>query len=758
MYRKKLQSSSIRIPPATRFLRPAKGRILVPAIALLMLALGISGYFIFKTPRTPDEALKREFEAIADQLYGGKPGTLYSRTAIDQYQESLDRAGHNFDTQATISANLAIEFLRIGEFDKAVTTIDQAMEKAESASPPVISALRRTRATIYLRKAEISNCVERHNRSCCIFPLTNGGVHTVAEPIKQSFTDYLQCLKENPAALDVRWLVNVTAMAAGEYPDSVPVEFRIPPNVFESEADIGRFHDVAPELGLADLNLAGGSIFEDFDNDGWLDIVSSSCDPAGPLVFKRNNADGTWSDLSESSGLSLQKGGLNCIGGDYDNDGDVDVLVLRGAWMLMEGRIRNSLLRNNGDNTFTDVTHEANLAEPAMPTQAAAWFDFDGDDWLDLFIGNESLRELEPEKGGEFPCQLFRNNGNGTFTDMATSAGVTNDRYTKGVTAGDYDNDGDMDLYCSNVGKNRLYRNNGDGTFTDVAEAAGVTQPEGRSFVPWFFDYDNDGWLDLFVGNYESKLPDFAAHALGADGEIHRPALYHNNGDGTFSDYAITMGLNRPFLPMGANFGDFDNDGWLDIYLGTGDPNYETLTPNVALRNKEGWRFQDITMSAGLGHLQKGHGVAFGDWDHDGDQDIFHQLGGFFEGDRFQNVLFENPGHSHAFLVLKLIGVTTNKSAYGARIRVDVTTPEGNRSIHRAVGSVSSFGGSPQRQEIGLGNATAIEKVEITWPAGGIKHELMDLSLNATYRIIEGSALAERLPNEPIKRPDSQTR
>src|SRR6185295_5422391 len=238
------------------------------------------------------------------------------------------------------------------------------------------------------------------------------------------------------------------------------------------------------------------------------------------------------------------------------------------------------------------------------------------------------------------PAQLYRNAGDGTFQDVARRAGVTNDRYAKGVAAGDFDNDGDLDLYVSNIGKNRLYRNDGNATFTDVAEAAGVTEPSGRSFAAWFFDYDNDGWLDLFVGAFDARVEDVAADYLGLPGQAHSPKLYHNERNGKFTDVAARMGLDHAWLPMGANFGDLDNDGWLDIYLATGDPDFQTLMPNVALRNDGGRRFQDVTTSAGLGHLQKGHGVAFADLDNDGDQDIYHQLGGFYPGDRFANALF----------------------------------------------------------------------------------------------------------------------
>ncbi len=445
---------------------------------------------------------------------------------------------------------------------------------------------------------------------------------------------------------------------------------------------------------------------------------------------------------STPSRIDDQLGGLNCVGGDYNNDGFVDVLILRGAWLFDDGRIRNSLLRNNGDNTFTDVTRQAGLAEPAAPTQTAVWGDFDNDGDLDLFVGNESRadRTLFTEAdsvAGNYPSQLFRNNGDGTFTDIAAAAGVTNDRYCKGAAAGDFDNDGDLDLYVSNVGRNRLYANDGAGRFTDVAESLGVTAPDDRSFAAWFFDYDNDGWLDLFVTAYDAHMSDIAAGYMNLEHEATSPCLYHNNGEGTYTNVASQMGLDRPYLPMGANFGDLDNDGFLDIYLATGEPDFQALMPNVMLRNDRGVRFQDVTTSGGLGHLQKGHGVAFADFDHDGDQDIYHQLGGFYPGDQFHNALFVNPGHGNHWLTIQLVGVESNRSGFGARVTVAIQTPNGAREIHRAVGCVSSFGGSPRRLTIGLGDAERIEQVEVHWPASGQHQRFTDVPMDVMIRVVE---------------------
>ncbi len=675
-----------------------------------------------------------EFEAVARQLTQSEQPYFGRRTA-ERLRQQLSDVALTATRRAVLLTELAQEQLEIGDVEGAIESIQTAfaiIDDIPGVEPT--DDMWWQRAVVYLRKAEVENCIVRHNSECCVFPLQGGGVHSDTAPAEAAWASLTRFLELHPHDLGGRWLLNIVAMALGRYPAAVPPALQIPPESFASSRDVGVFVDIAPRLGIAAFNLCGGVVADDLTGDGLIDIATSSYDPEEPVHLFANSGDGRFIDLSSTSRVDDQLGGLNIVGADYDSDGDVDLLVLRGAWLLDDGRIRNSLLRNDG-GVFTDVTREAGIARPAYPTQAAVWADFDHDGHLDVFIGNESRAQWDVT--GNFPAQLFMNNGDGTFVDRAQDAGVTNDRYCKGVTAGDYDNDGDMDLYVSNSGPNRLYRNNGDGTFADVAPALGVVEPAGRSFATWFFDYDNDGWLDLFVGAFDAGIGDIAADYLGLQPEATRPRLYHNRGDGTFTDVAEAAGLGHMYLPMGANFGDIDNDGFLDIYLTTGDPEYETLTPNIMLHNTGKGGFEDVTQSSGLGHLQKGHGVAFADFDHDGDQDIYNQLGGFYPGDKYHNTLYLNPGHGHHFVTLELVGTTSNRMAYGARIRVDVDTPAGPREIHRAVGVVSSFGGSPARQEIGLGNATAITHIEVTWPTSGRHQTFTDVSVDSWVRITE---------------------
>jgi hypothetical protein len=236
------------------------------------------------------------------------------------------------------------------------------------------------------------------------------------------------------------------------------------------------------------------------------------------------------------------------------------------------------------------------------------------------------------------------------------------------------------------------------------------------------------------------NLGEVAADYLGLPNQGTTPKLYHNNHDGTFTDVTKSAGLNHVLLTMGCNFGDLDNDGWLDFYLGTGEPSLGAIMPNRMYRNADGKLFQDVTTAGGFGHLQKGHAVGFADLDNDGDQDVFMVLGGAYPGDRARSALFLNPGNQNHWLKLKLEGTRSNRAAIGARIKVNVTTAAGARSIYKTVNSGGSFGSSPLRQEIGLGDARAIASVEVFWPASGIHQNLTGFALDHAYRVRENSS------------------
>ncbi|MSR60998.1 MAG: CRTAC1 family protein [Planctomycetes bacterium] len=702
------------------------------------------------TSPAAQETPAQEFLRIGRALYDGDcapVGAEPARSIARRLKEGPLEPGKKFGEMA----DLGHEWLELGKVDEAIALLEEALTLARSEDKPKVeNRIQRELGLAYLRLAENQNCVERHSASCCILPLGDGALHTLREPALKAREHYLWILNRAPEDLGARWVLNLLSMLLGEFPEGVPEAQRIPMRAYATAVDKPLFRDVATRAGVDALGLAGGTAAEDYDGDGWIDVLCSNSDPLGPLTYYHNNGDGSFADRSAESTVKEQLGGLNLIAGDYDNDGDPDVLVLRGAWLLDHGRIRKSLLQNERGATFVDVTRASGLAEPASPTQAGVFADFDSDGWLDLYVGCES--RVETNNGqGDYPSQLYLAKGDGTFRDVAAVAGVRNDRYAKGAAAGDYDDDGDLDLFVSNIGKNRLYRNDGHARFSDLAATAGVEEPSGRSFATWFFDYDNDGRLDLWVGAYACSIADLAAEALWLPQQGALPCLYHNQGDGTFQNVAEKLGLARPMLPMGANFCDLDNDGWLDFYLGTGDPLLQSLMPNVMFKNLGGKRFEDITAPSGLGHLQKGHGVAFADFDHDGDQDLFHHLGGFVPVDRFQNALFENTGTGGHWLSLELAGTRSNRQAIGARIHLTLDTPAGLRDLYRAAGMVSSFGGSTHRQEIGLGDATRIARLEIRWPRSSEPQVFEDVPLDTWLTIREGEKAFERLERKSFR-------
>ena len=655
----------------------------------------------------------------------------------------------------SVRVQLAFHRLRFGDAQAAIALLDDALAVEQrddpegNHRPEILEGL----ALANLKLGEQSNCLSPSGRLFCVLPLDNSLAYRDKTGSTNAITYLTELLELDPDDVRHRWLLNIAHMTLGTYPDGVPERFLAPPKLLESGYELGRFNEIAPEVGLYAVNLAGGSIIEDFDNDGLLDIMTSTWDPSGAIRYYHNSGNGRFSDYTVRAGLSEQLGGLNIVQTDYNNDGWADVLVMRGGWMLESGRMRMSLLNNNGDGTFTDVTHRVGLARPAYPSQSAAWADFDNDGDLDLFSCNESMSE--PGSGSVsmmFPSQLYLNNGDETFTDVAYDAGVTNFRYCKGSTWGDFDDDGDPDLYVSNFGeKNRLYRNDGDGSFTDVATELGVAEPVD-SFATWFWDYDNDGLLDLFVAGYGTDVADVAADHFRLPNDGGRPRLYRNLGADGFQDVTREAGLHRVHLTMGANFGDLDNDGFLDFYLGTGYPSYDALGPNAAYRNNGDGTFSDVTFSAGLGHLQKGHGIAFGDLDRDGDQDIFVQVGGFYPGDGFGNALYENPGHGNRWVSVRMVGAKSNRAAIGARIKVDLEMMDGTeRTVYAQVTSGGSFGASSLEQEIGLGNARRIRSLDTYWPASDTRQTFSDPPLDTAIEIREGEDQYSVLDVNPFR-------
>ena len=613
-------------------------------------------------------------------------------------------------------------------------------------------------AVAYMRLGEQQNCQDNPAANICILPLAGGARHTKQQGARGAIQRYTTLLRQYPDDRGSQWLLNLAYLQLGEYPQGVPAAYLI--RNLAPTADAGRFpvfRNVANEVGLGIAGIAGGLDVEDFNGDGLLDVFATGWGITNPARLFMADGRGGYDERTPQAGLGGIVGGLNTTHADYDNDGDADVLIMRGAWMRESGPWPLSLLRNRGDGSFDDVTFASGL-NGSGPTNTAAWQDYDRDGYLDLFVGYESYAKING--GPSHPSRLFRNNGNGTFTEVAGSVGIDIDDFVKGATWGDVNEDGLPDLFLSVLyGKNRLYINRG-GTSADVwrfeetAAAAGVQLPLA-SFATWFFDMDNDGHLDLFVPSYDvnSAMHEMVAREyLGlplsvkvgdVDVTFEDSRLYRGRGDGTFEDVTVRAGLSRKVLfAMGANFGDLDNDGFLDIYIGTGNPDLRSVIPNRMFRNAGGTRFEEVTLPGGFGHLQKGHAIAFADMDRDGDQDVYARIGGAYEGDISTSVLFANPGWQGThWVTLTLQGTTANRSAIGARVAIDVLDGAGGmRTLYRTVGTGGSFGAGPLEMHVGLGTASRIAQVRVQWPDRARTTTTYDtITPDAHYRIVQGA-------------------
>ncbi len=644
---------------------------------------------------------------------------------------------------------LGIAELNRGMEREAIEHLEQGIalvrEDDRGMEPAHIADAAEMLVTACIRLAETENCCALPSAESCIFPLRGEAIHTRREGSERAI-EHLEWILARPSLDDeqkkhAHWLLNLAYMTLGEYPGGVPESARIKlpredlPGDRTAHPDphveFPAFKNIAAAAGVNTFGLSGGAVADDLNGDGHIDIVVTSWDPSVSMSFFQNHGDGTF----EKTDANLEgiKGGLNMMQCDYDNDGDLDLFVTRGAWLKQNGRHPNSLLQNDGTGRFTDVTFAVGLAEPAYPTQTAGWADYDLDGDLDLFVGNETSREIDA------PCQLFRNDA-GRFTDVANEAGLAIRSYVKGISWGDLDGDGFPDLVLSCLGKpNLLLHNRRNGTFANETRKLQPTSGPERSFPAWTFDYDNDGWLDIFISSYESSPSDYVRYYR--DGGLRRElraALFQNQNGRGFIDRAVDASLNRPMLPMGSNFGDLTNNGYPDIYLGSGTPDFDAIVPNALFVN-DGGKFYDLTMTSRMGHLQKGHSVAMADFDRDGDLDVFEQMGGALPGDQYYDVLYENPGFGRHWLAVKLEGVKTNRFGVGCRVAVLIDEPEtGERWIYQWMNSGGSFGANPLQLHFGLGEAEAVEEVRVYWPVTDSTTTVLRPEINRILTIREG--------------------
>jgi hypothetical protein len=624
-----------------------------------------------------------------------------------------------------------------GKMAAAIAQWEQALGLAQARVPETVPMLLDVLGAAYLHKAEMDNGVYKHPNDRCLFPPRAGAARAklaITTDVDKAIGYLTRYLEGKPDDLEARWLLNVAYFTKGQYPEGVPPKLLVPPSAFGSKQDIGRFVDVAGPAGLtAAPYRAGGIAVDDFDNDGLMDIATAGYDICDKLHIFKNNGDGTFTDRSLAAGVANVAGGLDILQTDYNNDGCIDLLVPRGAWLTP---MPLALLKNDCKGNFTDVTKQAGLGGIMVASQTVAWADIDNDGLLDLFIGDE-----------QGPCQLWRNKGDGTFENISKAAGIDKASFTKGVVSDDYDNDGYADFYVSNMrGDNWLFHNNKNGTFTDVARQAGVQQ-SFAGFATWFFDYDNDGWPDIFAGSDYASVDEQMRTYLKLPHRAGNMRLYKNLRNGTFQDVTASVGLaNKVYMPMGSNFGDLDNDGFLDIYLATGAPDLSGLAPKVVLRNDGGTAFVDVGTNAGLADIHKGHGSSFVDFENRGSLDLLASMGGAVPSDMHALRLFRNPGNDNDWISLKLVGTKTNRAAVGVHIKLTVQNQGGAvRTIARTVSSGSSFGSSPFEQHIGLGKGAVIQEIEVNWPVSRTKQTFKNVAVRQFLEIKEGEATYTKL-------------
>lgn len=510
----------------------------------------------------------------------------------------------------------------------------------------------------------------------------------------------------------VYFIICVSLFTSSSFPQETPNP-PVPAADPKTQLELGLYSDVSSNSGIYKIGARKfhGACFGDYNGDNLLDIFITCEGPQSDPdlwqnVLLKNNGDGTFINVAEEAGVNYSGVSNAAVWGDYDNDGDLDLFVAN-------KKGENLLYQNQGDGRFKDVTEISRLNQAQKRTWSAFFFDYDRDGFLDLFLCVQYANNV-----------LFRNSGDGTFKDVTADAGLVTDGqwdFAIAATAFDYDNDQDPDLYvCYWSREDILYRNEGNGTFINVSVVAGLTFGNGSSAVD-AGDYNNDGFLDLMLATTEQEIGN---------------RLYQNNGDGTFKDATEKAGLVAKEEGSSVSFTDFNNDGYLDLFIANWNE-----TANQVYRNMKDGTFQSVSGVILPNTLTWGQGNGLFDYDRDGDLDLLITRCG--DGARAPegqlSALFQNTLNDHDlievnhWLGLTLIGTVSNRSAIGARVSV---TAEGLTQIREVTSGPGKFHGNSLDLEFGLGRASSVEVVEIIWPSGKIQ-KIGDIKIDSYTTISE---------------------
>ena len=536
------------------------------------------------------------------------------------------------------------------------------------------------------------------------------------------------------------------------------VALKIPPasvqfNDITSQSGITFKHALSPEKKYISESMSGGVALFDYDNDGYLDIyfVNSltvellKANKKTRSVLYRNNHDGTFSDVTDKARVGDVGWGMGCAVGDFNNDGFDDLYVTSIG--------PDHLFKNNGNGTFTDVTQKAGVSDPRFST-GAAFLDYDNDGKLDLFVTNYVGFDMNnlPTFGEGPTCQfkgvpvqcgprglpgagdsLFHNNGDGTFTDVSKKAGVADSRgyYGLDVVGSDFDGDGLIDIFVANDSTpNFLYHNNGNGAFSEIGFESGTAldkngNEQGCMGVT-LGDYDHDGLLDLFITNFDDE----------------HNVLYRNAGKGSFVDVSYEAGvamISLPYVGWGTKFFDYDNDGWVDLFVANGHayPQRDRYRQRKLLhRNNRDGTFSEVAAQSGSALMEEraSRGTAFGDIDNDGDVDIVVN-----DLDGAPQLLRNDGGNKNNWIIVKTSGTKSNRNGIGAKVKVvagDLTQLDEVRS------GGSYISQNDLKLHFGLEKRTSVDLIQVRWPSGAVD-TLTNVTVNKVVTVKEGKGLIE---------------